>query len=162
VLINQSPGLDLNNKPAAGNLVGGVNPAARNVISGNVAGVTLFGGDSRGNIVIGNLIGPGPGGQTAVGNSVGVFLNGAPGNQIGAAAATVISGNMTVAVSLLGTATTGNRVVGNIIGLNVGGTKPLPNQYGVYAENAPTNTVGGTTVAERNVISANAIAGVYI
>src|SRR5271157_867288 len=41
-------------------------------------------------------------------------------------------------------------------------SRHLPNQSGIYMENAPGNTIGGTSAASRNVISANLITGVYI
>ncbi|MDP6722002.1 MAG: thrombospondin type 3 repeat-containing protein, partial [Pirellulaceae bacterium] len=47
-------------------------------------------------------------------------------------------------------------VVGNYIGTDVTGTLPLGNNgNGISIVGSPVNTVGGTTTAERNVISAN-------
>ena len=62
------------------------------------------------------------------------------------------------------TATSGNVVTGNIIGLAIDGTTPLPNadtgvHLGVLAQN---NTIGGLTPGERNIISGNAGNGVTI
>ncbi len=51
---------------------------------------------------------------------------------------------------------TGNKVVGNYIGTNAAGTAAAGNAYGVLIESA-SNVIGGTTAAERNVISGNGI-----
>jgi hypothetical protein len=47
-----------------------------------------------------------------------------------------------------------NVVKGNIIGADVSGTTAVPNHYGVKI-NGPNNTVGGTTLGDRNLISGN-------
>lgn len=47
-----------------------------------------------------------------------------------------------------------NVVKGNTIGTDVSGTTAVPNHYGVKI-NGPHNTVGGTTPADRNLISGN-------
>jgi hypothetical protein len=57
---------------------------------------------------------------------------------------------------------TGNKVTGNYIGTDDSGTQALGNSYGVYLYEAPNNTIGGTTPAERNVISGNNGNGVYV
>ena len=65
-------------------------------------------------------------------------------------------------VHISGSGATGNKVVGNYIGTDASGTQKLGNfVFGVYIYDAPNNTVGGTTTAERNVISGNEY-GVYI
>ncbi|MGC8639322.1 MAG: beta strand repeat-containing protein [Isosphaeraceae bacterium] len=161
VLINQAPGLDISDvNPGAGNTIGGVSVAARNVISGNEAGIEISGNDSRGNLVTGNFIGPSAEGGSGTGNTVGVYINGAPGNLIGGG--NVISGNGSVGVYILGGPSTGNQVTGNLIGVGPDGLSRLPNQIGVYIENAPGNVIGGTSSAARNVIAANIISGVYV
>jgi hypothetical protein len=65
-------------------------------------------------------------------------------------------------VHISGSGATGNKVVGNYLGTDASGTQKLGNfVFGVYIYDAPNNTVGGTTTAERNVISRNEY-GVYI
>ena len=50
----------------------------------------------------------------------------------------------------------GNVIEGNFIGTDVTGTVALGNKFfGVVIENAPNNTIGGTTVEARNIISGN-------
>jgi hypothetical protein len=162
VLINEAPGLDIQElNPGPGNTIGG-SGAAGNVISGNIVGIEISGAESIGNVVTGNFIGPGSGGGRGAGNTVGVYINGAPGNTIGGTRGNVISGNSSVGVYILGSPSTGNLVAGNLIGLAPDGLQPLPNQNGIYIENAPGNLIGGGSAAAANVISANSIAGVYI
>jgi hypothetical protein len=161
LLINQAPGLDLQDvNPGPGNTVGGLTSGARNVISGNIVGIEISGNDSRGNLVAGNFIGPSASGGAGAGNTVGVYINGAPGNLIGSG--NVVSGNSRVGVYILGSPSTGNQVTGNLIGVGPDGVSRLPNQTGIYIENAPGNVIGGPAAASGNVISANTIAGVYI
>lgn len=58
-------------------------------------------------------------------------------------------------------ANTGNRVTGNFIGTNTAGTAAVPNETGgVLAFGAARVTVGGNTLAERNLISGNTADGV--
>ena len=58
---------------------------------------------------------------------------------------------------------TGNKITGNYLGTDASGTKDLGNDFnGVYIGNAPDNTIGGTTAAERNVISGNDYYGVLL
>jgi hypothetical protein len=52
-------------------------------------------------------------------------------------------------------------VLGNYIGTDVTGTKALGNRTGVRIVR-PTNTIGGTTVEARNLISGNDFSGVSI
>ena len=88
------------------------------------------------------------------------------GNLIGGtspAARNVISGNDDRGVEIDQSTTSGNRVVGNFIGTNPAGTAAVANNIsGVDISSSPDNIIGGTTVAERNVISGNANSGVDI
>jgi hypothetical protein len=163
VLINDAPGLDIQDtNPAPGNTIGGSTANAGNVISGNIVGIMISGAQSSGNVVAGNLVGPGASGNGGAGNTIGVYINGAPGNTIGGVRGNVISGNSSVGVYILGAPSTGNVIAGNLIGLASDGIQPMPNQNGVYLENAPGNVIGGTSAAAVNLISANSLVGVYI
>jgi hypothetical protein len=62
------------------------------------------------------------------------------------------------AITLEGTG--GSNVEGCFIGTDAGGTQDLGNATGVYV-GAPNSTIGGTSPAQRNVISGNDNAGVY-
>ncbi len=57
----------------------------------------------------------------------------------------------------------GNTIEGNFIGTDVSGTADLGNSLdGVRIESASNNMIGGTSIAERNVISGNGFRGVFI
>ena len=151
---------------ASSNLVGG--PAgARNVISANSArGVLIFDGAS-GNSVENNYIGTDVTGSAALGNEIeGVVIAVAQNNTIGgtvAGAGNVVSGNADDGVRIFGVASTGNQLQGNFIGTDATGTVAVPNvDDGVYIEDAPNNTIGGTTPGARNVISGNGDEGVQL
>jgi hypothetical protein len=119
-----------------------------------------------GNVIEGNYIGTDTSGNTAAANfSNGIFILTSSGNRIGGvttAARNVISGNFQNGVHMaLGAS--GNLVQGNFIGLNAAGTSALPNEAGVILfNNAPNNTIGGTTASARNVISGNRVEGVRV
>jgi uncharacterized repeat protein (TIGR01451 family) len=161
VFINGSSGT------ASGNTIGGTTAAARNVISGNgTVGVQITGGGATGNLVQGNYIGTNATGSAPLGNSLdGVNIN-APGNTIGGTAlgaGNVISGNNEDGVEISSSGSTGNQVQGNFIGTDVNGTADLGNtDDGVSIVNAPSNTIGGTTAAARNIISGNNGDGVLV
>ncbi len=157
---------------STGNVIGGTSPLAGNLISGNYVGVTLatIAGADNPNQVAGNLIGTDASGVNALGNIVGIYINGAAGNQIGMPGSpNTVSGNSSVGVEIYGNGSTANVLEANIIGLASDGTTALrkPNgQFvqptGVFILNASRNTIGGLTGAQGNVISGNQNAAVYI
>ena len=148
---------------ASNNTIGGVWGTTGNLISGNWQGpgVRIYGSNARNNVVKGNRIGTDINGATVQSNrNQGVLVEaGASNNTIGGTGAgegNLISGNQGQGVEINGSATTGNVLLGNVIGLNAAGTADVPNdQYGVYINNAPGNTVGGTVAGSRNTISGN-------
>jgi CSLREA domain-containing protein len=113
------------------NNVGGVAPADRNVVSGNGLGVFADGLSTinSGVLIEGNLVGANPAGDAAVGNGIGVEVcNGASNVIVGgsaSAARNVISGNSLSNVLIDSTATTANKVQGNLIGPKADGSGPL-------------------------------------
>ena len=159
-----------------GTVIGGTSAAARNVISGNTRqGIIVS--DNDGLIISGNYIGLNAAGTAAVGNvRSGVLLiddfTGVSNCVVGGTAAgagNVISGNgfgvsNLSGVEISGPLNSGNRIEGNIIGLDAAGAVDLGNAgAGVNLPNAPVNvTVGGTTAAARNVISGNGGSGVAL
>jgi hypothetical protein len=152
---------------STGNTVGGLTPAARNLISGNPgSGIALSDAATTGNVVEGNYIGTNAAGTAALGSQpVGVSVT-AGANTIGgttAGAGNVISGNTVDAIVLSGGSATGNLVQGNFLGTNPTGSAAVPNGgAGVTITlGASGNTVGGTTSAASNVISGN-LYGVYV
>ena len=163
---NAYDGVYLNGAP--GNTVGGGASGARNVISGNAAaGVQITGASATRNLVQGNAIGTDLAGLVRVGNGQdGVFLEGAPGNVIGGLGATmgnVISGNGLVGVRAQGAGASGNLILGDLIGTDATGSRALGNAAdGIFLNDAPGNTVGGTAPGSRVVISGNGSVGVQV
>lgn len=174
---NGAEGVRITNAP--GNVIGGTTPALRNLISGNgrlvnAAGVAIVGSTAKNNSIQGNLIGTNAAGNGPLPNlREGVYLN-ALNNTVGGTTATpgtgagnVISGNKREGVRIgtfFGGTSSGNKVLGNLIGLNEAGNGALPNELdGVtIAEGATGNSIGSGTLTGRNVISGNLLRGVLI
>jgi uncharacterized repeat protein (TIGR01451 family) len=157
---NSNDGINVLN--SGNNTIGGTTAEARNVISGNNDGVD-FKGSSSGNRVQGNYIGTNAAGTAALGQSDNaVEVGGNSNNTVGGTAAgarNILSGNHD-GVNLESGAS-GNLVQGNYIGTNASGTAAVANTFdGVEIEDAANNTIGGTTVAARNVISGNGNDGI--
>jgi hypothetical protein len=120
----------------AGNQIGGLSPADRNVIGGNnTHGVNLSGAIAAGNLVIGNYLGTGADGITIVANvTSGVQISGgASGNTVGGTlpgASNLIRGNTQVGV-IGWNAGPGNLVTGNVIALNHAGVSIIGSSTGV-------------------------------
>jgi uncharacterized repeat protein (TIGR01451 family) len=154
---------------AQDNLVGGDEPAERNVLSGNEwDGAGMYAGGTTGNTLAGNYIGLAADGLSAVGNTLsGVHIyGGAQDNTTGGDTAgerNIISGNLLDGVRIAGTGTTANVVAGNYIGIAADGSTARGNGTdGIYIfEGAGFNFIGGDTPGERNVISGNARYGVF-
>jgi hypothetical protein len=142
---------------ASGHEIGGASASARNLISGNASSGIAFGEASSGNLVRGNWIGTDAGGAAVIANQAdGIRLRGTS-HQIGgtvAAARNVISGNAGNGVTL-DEAASGNFVRGNFIGTDSSGAGDLGNGAEGIGLHGSNNLVGGTTAAERNLISGN-------
>jgi parallel beta-helix repeat protein len=142
--------------------IGGALSGMRNFISGNGQdGVHIDrGGDTA--LILGNYIGTDFTGTLARPNGVhGVYVVFARNVDIGGGGAgerNVISGNAADGVYLV---TSNTLVAGNFIGTEVNGRTALPNRYAGVHIAGSSNSVGGF-VDERNVISGNGYAGVYI
>jgi len=158
-----------------GNRVGGTTAAERNYFAvTNEANLVIQNGAAN-NRVTGNWFGTGPNGTRMESNGRDMIriLN-SPNNTIGGSTGTtpggactgecnVIAGGGNNGIFINGSSATGNRVVGSFIGLFAAGNIVNANNIGIRIENAPGNTVGGTTVAERNVITGNSgLAGVMV
>ena len=150
---------------ACDNLIGGGDPAERNLVSGNEhIGIRIS--DAHRNLVFGNFVGVNRTGTRAVPNHDGICVEGrARGNLIGGPKAgerNLFSGNVAYGVDLFGVGVQENLVRGNFIGTDVTGTKAVPNTYGVlFDDRASRNVVGGTNAGEWNLISGNTAFGAY-
>jgi titin len=142
-------------------LVGGIEPGAGNLISGNVeAGVEIFGGDG-GNCVQGNRIGTDETGAAPLGNQIGVqIFGGSTLNNIigGSGAGNLISGNRGEGVAVNSPR---NTVQANFIGTDVSGTRAVPNDIGVSLGEGG-NLIGGVAPGDENLVSGNRSYGVFI
>ncbi len=130
--------------------------------------------NGAGNIALqGNFIGTNPAGTAAQPNAQGVSVVNSASNTIGGLTTTqrnLISGNTGDGIKIVGASSMSNIVQGNYIGVDVGGSTALANGGngvlisgdGSTSSGARNNTVGGTLVAARNIISGNAASGVLI
>jgi hypothetical protein len=144
------------------NRLGGTTPGERNLISGNGGtGVTLY--ETSHNTVAGNFIGTDLGGARALPNrTLGIMLaEGASGNRVGGTDPqdrNLISGNGFGGISVMGSRTSGNSVLGNYVGTDASGSFAIGNQAdGIgIVEGAFHNEIRG------NLSSGNERAGVQI
>jgi titin len=128
--------------------------------SGSGIAIASRGGDT----IAGNAIGTDATGTRALGNGQDGVAVLAPGNIIGgttSAARNLISGNGLDGVIVAG-GSSSNLIAGNYIGTNAAGTAALGNAAGVLIANSPSNVIGGSVTAARNLISGNHKPGVLI
>jgi uncharacterized repeat protein (TIGR01451 family) len=142
---------------ASFNRIGGTQPEERNLISGNAAGVDVYGPGAVGNLVLGNLIGTDITGRQSLGNVwEGVRLGQDSRTLVGGATAqerNIISGNGRNGVTL---DSDYNFVAGNYIGTDASGTAFIGNGgfgMGIGAEH---------NVVQSNLIAYNTLVGVRV
>ena len=146
-----------------GNLIGGTNAAARNIISGNGnSGIILSGSTATGNTIAGNYIGTDITGTNALANSTnGIQIDLAPANVVGPS--NLISGNKFIGLYISGSGANSNTVIGNFIGTDVSGKLRLPNTTaGVTIYGCNNNQIGGRNSGNGNLISGNLQDGIYL
>jgi hypothetical protein len=138
--------------------VGGTEPGAGNVISGNEGpGIALSAPTAAGSVIQGNLIGTDVSGREAVPNGLLGIMIGAADVLVGGAAAgarNVISGNVTEGMRACGR---NNVIQGNFIGTDITGTRALGNggSGGILVQSGcGPILIGGPGPGEGNVISA--------
>ena len=180
-IANQGYGVSILHNPT-NMLIGGTTPAARNIISGNLAGVYIF-DNAFNNNVQGNFIGLDVTGTKAVPNIQQGFTSGSTisteipagyttiGGSV-AGAGNVISGNTDDGIQISGTSTSqsypnpqvGNTIQGNLIGTDATGKVSIPNGgNGVdLIGGATNNIVGGSAPGSGNLIAHNTQNGVLI
>lgn len=147
-----------------GNTIGGTEPGAGNLISGNTAyGLWILPSGHR-NLIQGNLIGTDAVGASALGNGFdGIQIRGGDANTIGGTAdgaANVIAASGFSGISIV-TGAVSNVIQGNFSGTDATGTRALGNTNGVYLD-APDNTLGGTEAGAGNILSGNRRQGITI
>jgi FG-GAP-like repeat len=125
------------------------------------AGIVLF--THGGNVIAGNQILL-SGAFFGAGNDSGILIDNSSDNIIGGTAAgdgNVLGLNTGAGVFISGPDSTGNQVLGNLIGANAGGTTGFGNAKGVVVS-ASGNIIGGTAAGAGNIISGNRGDGVAI
>ncbi len=161
---------------ASSNIIGtdsdGLNDATEgNLLSGNGAsGVRIIAGSNQ-NIVAGNKIGTNINGTAALANlSAGIYISNSNNNQIGgglAAQRNIISCNRWDGIDIISNST-GNKVQGNYIGVDINGTANLGNRYyGIYTQDVTytligTNADGINDATEGNVIAGNSFTAIHL
>ncbi|WP_414590445.1 DUF4347 domain-containing protein [Anabaena sp. CCY 9614] len=151
---------------SANNIIGGSNPGDRNLISGNNRlGIFIVGSSATNNQVRGNYIGTDATATADLGNSASGIEIQSANNIIGGSNSgdrNLISGNNLFGVVISGINATNNQVHGNYIGTDVFGTSALGNtQDGILIQSA-NNIIGGSNPGDRNLISGNNLAGIWI
>ncbi len=156
-------------------VIGGIVPAARNLISGNNGtGIELNGGGNA--RVQGNLVGLAADGVAVLSNTgngiaAGSFTGGtliggddaADGTTDGVVRArNFCAGNGQAGIFLGGSGFGGATVQGNYIGTDVSGTQARPNGAGISTNIADSAIVGGASPGAGNLISGNATHGIGI
>ncbi len=143
---------------SAGNIIADLKTGTTNTVSGNgTYAIEVTGAGSIGNIISGNRIGTNPAGDTAFANPNGIHIIGGSETLV---SDNLISGNSGWGIRIAD-ATTNNRVAGNLIGTNLDGDAAISNGLGIQLQ-SEFNTIGGTTVAERNIISGNTFNGIAV
>lgn len=126
-------------------------------------GIISIGSASGLAVTMGNYIGVQPDGVTAGPNGVGVWINSQASiiGGVGTGLGNVISGNANAGIEIW-TSGTDNHISNNYIGTTADGLSALPNgTHGVHVRGT-ANLIGDVNVDERNIISGNTGAGVYI
>ncbi len=166
--LGNSGGVFLSDGPANDNEIGGVEPGAGNLISGNrgqYGGIFFNGAGVTGNRVQGNLIGTDRTGTQPLGNSFGVAMDGSSNNAIGGTetgAGNVLASSEGPGIGLNFNCA-GARVEGNFIGTDRSGTLDLGNRGGIWVYQGVTDTkLGGSEPGAANVIAFNRDCGVTV
>ena len=147
------------------NKIGGSASSERNVVCGNVHGIMITG---KSNLVTGNYVGTDISGKLPLMNyGSGILINWASDNIVGGTGQgerNVISGNNSSGIIIQNSTSTGNKIVGNYIGVDVSGQLPLGNgDCGIrISTEASDNVIGGSSPGEGNVISCNSNDGILI
>jgi CSLREA domain-containing protein len=146
------------------NLIGGTTSQAGNVIAGNV---NLQNGLGRpnGNVIQGNKIGTDSPGTTFLGGDL--IIAGGSYETIGGTIAGARNILMRISIGNSGGPSFADLIQGNFVGTDVTGTRALGGggillSGAIGIESVSGNTIGGTTISARNVISGNLTNGITL
>ena len=145
-----------------GTQIGGPGAGEANYIGrANNGGISIAGNNSIGNSVRGNHIGVARQQDYVRPNGTGVVISdGADNNVIGGTGAgegNTISGNNSRGVTIDGAGTSGNRVTGNIIGMNTARTLVRANGDGIGITSG-----ADSAQIDDNIIAGNSLWGIYV
>ena len=138
------------------------NSLVKGLVINRFGGGISIGSDADNNQIEGNFIGTNPAGTLDRGNifeGVGIFGSDNTVGGTSRAARNLISGNGEHGFEA---SSTGNQVLGNLIGTAANGTDPLGNDRTGVKFFVGNNTVGGDTAAWANVIAFNGRDGVVV
>lgn len=143
--------------------VGGLNIGAGNIISGNDNSGVLIENGSTGTDIDGNFVGTNATADAALPNAFsGIRIDGSDNNNVGVNAGNVISGNTGSGVHIINNST-GNVLIGNLIGSDVLGLDAIPNEFGIsISSGSQNNFIGGAGGFEGNLISGNLLSGITV
>lgn len=161
----RNTGYGIYTKSATDITIGGTTAAERNVISGNFKDAinTRFGTNRI--TILGNYLGVDITGTQGIANTDnGIFLADTQNAVIGNSTP---AGRNIIAANLLSgirnTNSPGTLIAGNYLGLDTSGAIALGNQlHGIYVQNSANVVIGGGNAANRNVIAASKVIGVFI
>lgn len=148
-------------------VIGGDEPAERNIIGGVNFGINISNAGANGTVIANNFIGVDVTGAAPAPNQIGIYIGaGSSGATVGGPAPAwrnVISANRQAGISI--SDSSDNRVLGNYIGLNAAGAAPLGNTtpgtsgaglaIAAFTGQARNNIIGGATADAANFITGN-------
>ncbi len=168
---NQGDGIAVTSRfssgPTTGTIIGGIEPGAGNLISGNAGnGITLLGSKTQFTQIAGNFIGVDATSNVSLSNRIGIRIEqGASNNLIGGTlggASNVISGNRQAGIHIVGADLLNNVVQRNFIGTDRSARRGLPNEHGIVVQQSASTTIGGASPELGNTIAYNSSAGIWL
>jgi len=146
---------------ASFNTLGGRQPGAGNLLSGNSGyGVFIYNFGTIKDTVIGNLIGTDVTGTIALPNANGIVVDGP--SYYHTIDSNVISGNLQNGISIHIAGSDSNIVINNKIGTDITGTLPVPNQFdGIRIGEGPRKNMIGQP-GNGNIIAFNGGNGISV
>ncbi|MFH2095016.1 MAG: right-handed parallel beta-helix repeat-containing protein, partial [Bacteroidota bacterium] len=149
----QANGIELNTV-ARYNIIGGVSPGQRNIISGNRVYGMIYYGQTSENYLVGNYIGTDVTGNSPLPNATGICVDASSNHNY--IYDNLLSGNISYGIFIVTTGSYYNEMKRNLIGTNAAGTDTVPNDIGLLlGGGAKYNYIGGNSLADANVISGN-------